>query len=209
MIDGRLYTRDPEDDYHAANKQFVNAGLANKLDKTGGTISGKMFFNNNLYVVGGRIYCNMTPTSDTEVVRLVELKTRLKKPSGNPTEDSVVTVSSTGTPAYKKVSELVDTTSMQIITGAKVFADIPAVFRDTLGNNTETQFLSGSIMHKKDEAQYIFHYPSASGTVALTPSIAPTEPSVVVNAVDRTPTWKPLSEVEVSVPTRSQVDLLF
>lgn len=131
------------------------------------------------------------------------------EPNSNPTETSLVTVSSTGTHAYKKVSELVDTTSMQIITGAKVFADIPAVFRDTLGNNTETQVLSGSIMHKKGEAQYIFHYPSASGTVALTPSFAPTEPSVVVNAADRTPTWKPVSELEVSVLTQEQVDLLF
>ena len=133
----------------------------------------------------------------------------LRRPNDLPTETSLVTVSSTGTHTYKKVSELVDTTSMQTITGAKVFADIPAVFRDTLGNNTETQFLSGSIMHKKGEAQYIFYYPSASGTVALTPSSALTEPSVVVNAVDRTPTWKPLSEIEVSVPTRSQIDLLF
>lgn len=117
------------------------------------------------------------------------------EPNDLPTETSLVTVSSTGTHAYKKVSELVDTTSMQIITGAKVFADIPVVFRDTLGNNTETQFLSSSITHKKGEARYIFYYPSASGTVALTPNFAPTEPSVVVNAVDRTPTWKPVSEL--------------
>lgn len=106
MIDGRLYTRDPEDDYHAANKRFVEAGLEGKLDKTGGTISGKMFFYNNLSVIGGRIYCNMTPTQDTEVVRLAELNTRLKKPSDNPTEDSFVKVSSTGSTSYMKVSEL-------------------------------------------------------------------------------------------------------
>lgn len=106
MHNGRLYTRDPEDDYHAANKRFVNAGLANKLDKTGGTISGKMFFYNNLNVIGGHIYCNMTPTSDTEVVRLAELKTRLNKPSGNPTEDSFVKVSSTGTVSWEKVTKL-------------------------------------------------------------------------------------------------------
>ena len=117
------------------------------------------------------------------------------EPNSNPTETALVTVSSTGTHDYKKVSELVDTTSMQIITGAKVFADTPVVFRDTLGNNIETQFLSGSIMHNKGEAIYVFYYPSASGTVALTPNVAPAEPSVVVNDVDRTPTWKPISEL--------------
>ena len=117
------------------------------------------------------------------------------EPNSNPTETSLVTVSSTGTHGYKKVSELVDTTSTQIITGAKVFADTPVIFRDTSGNNIETQFHSGSIIHKKGETIYLFYYPSASGTVALTPNFAPTEPSVVVNDVDRTPTWKPISEL--------------
>ena len=117
------------------------------------------------------------------------------EPNSNPTETSLVTVSSTGTHGYKKVSELVDTTSTQTITGTKVFADTTVIFRDTLGNNIETQFHSGSIIHKKGEVRYIFYYPSASGTVALTPNVAPTEPSVVVNDVDRTPTWKPISEL--------------
>lgn len=45
----------------------------------------------------------------------------LLRPNDLPTETSLVTVSSTGTHAYKKVSELVDTTSEQTIIGAKTW----------------------------------------------------------------------------------------
>lgn len=45
----------------------------------------------------------------------------LLRPNDLPTETSLVTVSSTGTHAYKKLSELVDTTSKQTIIGAKTW----------------------------------------------------------------------------------------
>lgn len=64
MFNGRLYTRDPEDDYHAANKRYV----------------------------GSRI-------------KLVDAL-KLNKPSGNPTEDSFVKVSSTGAVSWEKVNKL-------------------------------------------------------------------------------------------------------
>ena len=45
----------------------------------------------------------------------------LLRPNDLPTETSLITVSSTGTHAYKKLSELVDTTSEQTITGTKTW----------------------------------------------------------------------------------------
>lgn len=52
MYNGRLYTRDPKDDYHAANKKFVNEGLANKYDKAGGIINGDVRITGDLIVNG-------------------------------------------------------------------------------------------------------------------------------------------------------------
>lgn len=37
-------------------------------------------------------------------------------------------------------------------------------------------------------------FPNSRGTIALTPNAAPSEPSFIITAADRTPTWKPLSE---------------
>lgn len=52
MYNGRLYTRDPEDDYHAANKKFVNESLSNKYDKAGGIINGNVRITGDLIVNG-------------------------------------------------------------------------------------------------------------------------------------------------------------
>lgn len=144
------------------------------------------------------------------------------EPNSNPTETSLVTVSSTGTHAYKKVSELVDTKSAQNIGGAKTFTSKPLF-------NAGAAFDAGVIAYDDFEAQkgiYVgnarivstfygdgfiskdwqadeivsakFNFPiNNAGTYyfAITPNDAPTEPSVVVNATDRTPTWKPVSEL--------------
>ena len=160
--------------------------------------------------------------------------TFLLRPDDLPTETSLVTVSSTGTHAYKKVSELVDTTSEQTINGTKTFGiylesfptpptgqyfshglkledeTYPLKMQNLYSLNVEglekvtdyveTWFNATNIKFSRPGGvQYNIEYPvfnsSNSFMFALTPYAAPTEPSVVVNAVDRTPTWKPVSEL--------------
>lgn len=123
----------------------------------------------------------------------------LVRPNDLPTETSLVTISSTGTQAYKKVSELVDTTSEQTIEGFKTFSRI-LVKDETNLTNEARAFIALDGIRYSSSGSYIsaslYKFPGEiDGTFALTPSAAPTEPSVVVNAVDRTPTWKPVSEL--------------
>ena len=147
----------------------------------------------------------------------------LLRPNDLPTETSLVTVSPTGTHAYKKLSELVDTTSTQAITGTKNFESTGKNYCITcqtiINDVTYTAKLSGGellftdgVGSGKVQANYSIngvysrHLTSSSsgllklpidmeGTFAITPNAAPTEPSVVVNATDRTPSWKPVSEL--------------
>ena len=136
--------------------------------------------------------------------------TFLLRPDDLPTETSLVTVSSTGTHAYKKVSELVDTTSEQTINSVKYFKrGVSADAGDGSFRVTGVQGLGdvtsicnyGRYLHfdNEDGMQFDYYMPVTprwtTATFALTPYAAPTEPSVVVNAVDRTPTWKPVSEL--------------
>lgn len=122
--------------------------------------------------------------------------TFLLRPNDLPTETSLVTVSSTGTHAYKKLSELVDTTSEQTITSAKTFTDSYIIFKNA-ANDKSVQYNESSVLSKRVGKNCTIFYPALSGLnyFELTPYEAPTEPSVVVNAVDRTPTWKPVSEL--------------
>lgn len=117
--------------------------------------------------------------------------TFLLRPNNLPTETSLVTVSSTGTHAYKKVSDLVDTTSEQTITGAKTLIDSYIIFKNA-ANDKSVQYGDSAIVSKRVGKYCTIFYPALSGInyFELTPYEAPTEPSVVVNATDRTPTWQ-------------------
>ena len=154
------------------------------------------------------------------------------EPNSNPTETSLVTVSSTGTHAYKKVSELVAAENITYPLGAnnpyksgieysgnddayiKIYSasNYIQVKRNSINiNSIDPININGSVyivgdnasLHCKeyvvytDEGGGFFKLPTLTGYYYFTPApnTAPTEPSVVVNAVDRTPTWKPISEL--------------
>lgn len=120
----------------------------------------------------------------------------LLRPNDLPTETSLITVSSTGTHAYKKLSELVDTTSEQTITATKTLIDSDIIFKNA-ANDKSVQYGDSAVLSKRGDKYCTILYPELSGInyFALTPYAAPTEPSVVVNATDRTLTWKPVSEL--------------
>ena len=170
----------------------------------------------------GRAKVQSAPTENDDVVRKLELDKKLTAPT-IPTETSFVTVSSTGTPAYKKVSELVDTTSEQTITGKKNFESTGKNFCITcqtiIKGVTYTAKISGGDIlftngtgpgkvqadygingvysrHLTSSTSGLLKFPiDLEGTFAITPNAAPTEPSFIVTAADRTPTWKPVSEL--------------
>ena len=115
---------------------------------------------------------------------------KLDKPSDNPTEDSVVKVSSTGSTSYKKVSDFFDTTVTQRVTAPQYF--------DWLQITTA---VINKVLSSTNDNQFKFKDPNTYGVaygIALTPDAAPTEPSFIVTAADRTPTWKPVSELDVN-----------
>ena len=147
-----------------------------------------------------------TGDSETDVMsQKAVTKNFLRRPNDLPTETSLVTISSTGTPAYKKVSELVDTTSEQTIEGFKTFSRILVKDEANLTNGARA-FIDLDGIRYSSSGSYmsasLYKFPGEiDGTFAITPNAAPTEPSVVVNAVDRTPTWKPLSEFAVTTTT--------
>lgn len=122
--------------------------------------------------------------------------TFLLRPNDLPTETSLITVSSTGTHAYKTLSELVDTTSEQTITATKTLIDSNIIFKNA-ANDKSVQYGDSAVLSKRGDKYCTILYPELSGInyFALTPYAAPTEPSVVVNATDRTLTWKPVSEL--------------
>ena len=164
-------------------------------------------------------------TTDLQT-KIDNIPNKLDKPSGNPTEDSVVKVSSTGSTSYKKVSELVDTTSEQTITGKKNFESTGKNFCITcqtiINGVTYTAKISGGDVlftngtgpgkvqanygingvysrHLTSSSSGLLKFPiDLEGTFAITPNAAPTEPSFIVTAADRTPTWKPVSELDTN-----------
>lgn len=154
------------------------------------------------------------------------------EPNDLPTETSLVTVSSTGTHAYKKVSELVAVENVTYPLGAdypiksgieysgnddayiKIYSannyikvrrnEISIGGSDAiyLTNNLNISGENAALYCKQyhaifDAGDVIFDLPALPGNYffAPTPNAAPTEPSVVVNATDRTPAWKPVSEL--------------
>lgn len=165
----------------------------------------------------GRAKVQSAPTENDDVVRKLELDKKLTAPT-IPTETSFVTVSSTGTSAYKKVSELVDTTSEQTITGTKNFESTGKNFCITcqtiIKGVTYTAKISGGDLlfindggseniqanygingvysrHRTSSSSGLLKLPiDLEGTFAITPNAAPTEPSFIVTAADRTPTWQ-------------------
>ena len=127
--------------------------------------------------------------SDTNT-KLNAVPNKLDKPSGNPTEDSFVKVSSTGSTSYKKVSDFFDTTVTQRVTVEQYF--------DRLHITTAT---INTVWSSTNDNQFKFKDPNTYGVaygIALTPDAAPTEPSFIVTAADRTPTWKPVSELDTN-----------
>lgn len=194
-------------------------------------------FNNGLQIqIGEAITYGTSDGGNKDVYAPSESGRTAIEPNSNPTETSLVTVSSTGTHAYKKVSEVVDTKSEQTLTGTKTWKVNEPGITKTLavsassvysktdysdGTRQSATFFSGGInLNKSTESNPIGDYTSIGFPylvnhtddvykLALAPDVVPTEPSIIVNATDRHVTWKPLSELEVSVPTRSQVDLLF
>lgn len=177
-----------------------------------------------------------TISYENKIYLPVQTGTVVLRPNDLPTETSLVTVSSTGTHAYKKVSEVVDTKSEQTLTGTKTWKVNEPGITKTLavsassvysktdysdGTRQSATFFSGGInLNKSTESNPIGDYTSIGFPylvnhtddvykLALAPDAVPTEPSVIVNATDRHVTWKPLSEFEVSVLTQEQVDLLF
>lgn len=137
--------------------------------------------------------------------------TFLLRPNDLPTETSLVTVSSTGTHAYKKVSELATLNGDNYFTNNNSF-DKSVIIYDELevqkdifvgdARIVSTCYSDGYIRKDWDDGGGNFkatklNIPLLNATYyfAITPNSAPTEPSVVVNAVDRTPTWKPASEL--------------
>lgn len=165
-----------------------------------------------------------TGNSETDVMsQRAVTENFLRCPNGLPTETSLVTVSSTGTPAYKKVSEFVDTTSTQTITGKKTWgtksssfytiAEIspngvlvesggndpnvqvsPEVYNSFLfSSNAITQFTKYAGSALEYSSSFIFptyHSQGENYYFSTAPSSAPTEPSFIVTAADRTPTWQ-------------------
>ena len=118
-----------------------------------------------------------------------DVANKLNKPSGTPTADSVVKVSSTGTVAWKPVSDFVDTTSAQTISGDKDFSDNVRIQKKLWASGSS--ILQGGI--KGLLTSMTINVPtSQSGhtAMALAPNTAPTEPSFIVTAADRTPTWQ-------------------
>ena len=144
------------------------------------------------------------------------ISNKLDKPSGNPTEDSLVKVSSTGSTSYKKLSELVNTTDNQTISGQKTFSSVLASYLDVTtsqNNKTSSVFIQGSdfIFKTFDDDNVIpemriCNAPLFRGTFddlhtqfptfAQNPAAAPTVDSVTVyEATTAKPVWKPLSEI--------------
>lgn len=159
-------------------------------------------------------------------VSIDSIADKLDKPSGNPTEDSFVKVSSTGSTSYQSLATLVDLASNQTLTGKKTWTvtepgitkttDIVAggiTFERSFSTNEKDSASIGYVgvhLNRKSESNPIvgdytsigFPYLTGhTGSVymfALAPDAVPTEPSVIVNATDRHVTWKPLSEFGTS-----------
>lgn len=141
-----------------------------------------------------------TGNSETDVMsQNAVTENFLRCPNDLPTETSLVTVSSTGTPAYKKVSELVqfdnDPSASIHFGGTYLTSNLLSM------NSGTTQYtpegVKKGMMVEGEFAPTTLKFPTVANNpyFAITPNAAPTEPSVVVNAVDRTPTWKPVSEL--------------
>lgn len=158
---------------------------------------------------------------DSDLQTLIDsIANKLDKPSGNPTEDSFVKVSSVGSVSYFALSTLVDLSTEQILTAKKTWkvnepgllktTDVAAggiFFKKTYSGNTQSVTFNsdGVTLNKKTESNpigdytcinypYLVNHSSDLYIFALAPDTVPTEPSVIVNATDRHVTWKPLSE---------------
>lgn len=191
----------------------------------------QILLHNGLYVLGGNFQYG-TDGIAFLIKPPAEAGRMAVEPNSNPTETSLVTVSSTGTHAYKKVSELVAAENITYPLGAnnpyksgieysgnddayiKIYSasNYIQVKRNSINiNSIDPININGSVyivgdnasLHCKeyvvytDEGGGFFKLPILTGSYYFTPApnTAPTEPSVVVNAVDRTPTWKPISEL--------------
>ena len=136
------------------------------------------------------------------------------EPNSNPTETSIVTVSSTGTHAYKKVSELVDTTSEQEITGVKTFRQpndsdatqsplcIEMYDEHTTTKTYTCKYGANGVLWKDDKGEiytlYRWYEPEIPGTsyrFGIVPDSRPSTSSLPLYEADGLVTWKPVSEL--------------
>lgn len=140
-----------------------------------------------------------TSTTDVMSQKIVTswLNSKLSRPSAAPESESFVAIKAnsdgvTTTVRYIPVStfptgEYVDLTSNQNISGVKNFKSVIVNDSFWAPNTTIISKLQGLV------GSPVINVPTIqSGTtyIALAPTIAPTEPSFIVTAADRTPTWQ-------------------
>lgn len=175
----------------------------------------------------GRLY-GREPIENEHYATKRYADTKLEKPS-NPTETSVITLTSVGTIGAKTVSSFVDTTSEQKITGLKkwygtygaagseksvsVNSDGITIFNKYSGSDndyTKVTFEKGCIHifgkgnyagERKILFPYNGNYGSSGGVyfIGLLPYNRPTADSVVSYDINGVPTWKKLSEIGFSI----------
>lgn len=103
-------------------------------------------------------------------------------PNTAPTANSIIVNSSIRTPTWKPVSDFFDITVTQRIT-------LPQYFEKIFVTNAYID----KVWSSTNDNQFKFKDPNTYGVaygIALTPDNAPTEPSFIVTAADRTPTWQ-------------------
>lgn len=168
-------------------------------------------------IVGITDPINKTDLDSDLLTSIDSIDDKLDKPAGNPTEDSFVKVSSTGSTSYQSLSTLVDVSSNQVVTGQKTFNNLYVNFLTAstylrVGNSTtdRLQITKDALIRygtdglfQKNTIPFIGQY---EYNLALAPTTAPAQPSIIVTGTDRVPTWKPLSELADSTDLNSKLN---
>lgn len=263
MYNGRLYTRDPEDDYHAANKKFVNEGLSNKYDKAGGIINGNVRITGDLIVNGTEkvnnvenlnvkdvmIYANSTgaaltklaglgiKTSSTDSYGIVydtvsdSVKLGLGKVDttgtftfntdkgnsiatradnslltnnhllmwdsvGNKLVDSGKTIDSFLPADVSNAEITIDNYRATYVQGAPWYFDNETLFSKTMNVSDNLSIKDYISILDQNIAEYLkIYFPVQTGTVLLRPNDLPTETSLITVSSTGTHAYKKVSEL--------------
>lgn len=168
----------------------------------GDLLSGDILVSGLSYDSENSVLSFRVANGDTKYIEL-HINEKLSRPSDAPESESFVAIKEnsdgTTTVRYIPVStfptgEYVDLTSAQTISGSKTFSAY-VIMQNGLWVLGSAAILGAGIQGLLGSP--LINVPtSQSGTtyIALAPTIAPTEPSFIVTASDRTPTWKPVSE---------------